>query len=155
MKALSIRQPWAWCILYGGKRVENRTWPTRFRGPIYIHAGLKYDKESLRGIEDVIEAWPKATRPPAVCGALAGTATIVDCVSADDVPPEQREWVTGPWCFILENVIPLAEPIPYKGALGFFDVVLPTNALRPSALQVVSMFGDSADDAMAPSLTSR
>lgn len=38
MKALSIRQPWAWAIVNAGKRVENRTWETRYRGPILIHA---------------------------------------------------------------------------------------------------------------------
>jgi hypothetical protein len=39
MKALSIQQPWAWAIIHAGKRVENRTWSTRFRGPFFIHAG--------------------------------------------------------------------------------------------------------------------
>lgn len=49
MKALSIRQPWAWAILQAGKRIENREWraaPT-YRGPLLIHAakgctGLEY-----------------------------------------------------------------------------------------------------------------
>ena len=36
--ALSVRQPWAWALLYGGKTIENRTWPTRHRGRIWIHA---------------------------------------------------------------------------------------------------------------------
>ena len=38
MKALSIRQPWAWLIVNGHKDIENRSWPTRFRGPVLIHA---------------------------------------------------------------------------------------------------------------------
>lgn len=39
MKALSIRQPWAWAILHGGKRLENRDWAgCAYRGPILIHA---------------------------------------------------------------------------------------------------------------------
>lgn len=38
MKALSIRQPWAWMILHAGKDIENREWPTRFRGRVLIHA---------------------------------------------------------------------------------------------------------------------
>ena len=28
MKALSIRQPWAWAILHAGKDIENRDWRT-------------------------------------------------------------------------------------------------------------------------------
>src|SRR5690348_2447825 len=38
MKALSIRQPWAWLILHAGKDIENRDWSTRFRGQVLIHA---------------------------------------------------------------------------------------------------------------------
>ena len=38
MKALSIRQPWAWLILHGGKDIENRTWATKLRGRVLIHA---------------------------------------------------------------------------------------------------------------------
>jgi hypothetical protein len=36
--ALSIRQPWAWLILHAGKDIENRDWPTKYRGPFLIHA---------------------------------------------------------------------------------------------------------------------
>ena len=40
MKALSIKQPWAWLICAGYKDIENRDWSTKFRGRIYVHAGL-------------------------------------------------------------------------------------------------------------------
>ncbi|MFZ1125997.1 MAG: ASCH domain-containing protein [Candidatus Baltobacteraceae bacterium] len=120
-RALSIRQPWAWAILYGGKRVENRTWYTSFRGRIFIHAGLTVDREAFEGLEDVIRAVP-APRPPAVCGALIGLATIVDCVEAHRVPPHLRDWVTGPWCLILDDVVSLEAPFPLRGRLGLFPV---------------------------------
>ena len=38
MKVLSVRQPWAWAIIHGGKDVENRNWYTSFRGTLAIHA---------------------------------------------------------------------------------------------------------------------
>jgi hypothetical protein len=38
VKALSIRQPWAWLIVNGQKDIENRCWKTHFRGKIYVHA---------------------------------------------------------------------------------------------------------------------
>ena len=38
MKALSIRQPWAWLIIHAGKDVENRTWCTNYRGRFLVHA---------------------------------------------------------------------------------------------------------------------
>ena len=37
--ALSIRQPWAWLIVHGFKDIENRDWPTNFRGRLLVHAG--------------------------------------------------------------------------------------------------------------------
>jgi len=36
MKALSIRQPWAWLIVDGYKDIENSTWHTNYRGPALI-----------------------------------------------------------------------------------------------------------------------
>jgi len=39
MKALTISQPFASLIASGSKFVENRTWPTSYRGPLAIHAG--------------------------------------------------------------------------------------------------------------------
>ena len=38
MKALSIRQPWAWLIVHGRKDIENRSWRTKFRGRFLVHA---------------------------------------------------------------------------------------------------------------------
>lgn len=38
MLALSIRQSWASLIIKCGKDIENRTWPTRYRGRILVHA---------------------------------------------------------------------------------------------------------------------
>ena len=34
MKTLTIKQPWATLIAMGIKDIENRTWPTKFRGTI-------------------------------------------------------------------------------------------------------------------------
>jgi ASCH domain len=43
MKALSVRQPWAWLIIAGHKDVENRSWTTTYRGPLLIHAARRPD----------------------------------------------------------------------------------------------------------------
>ena len=37
MKAISILQPWASLIAIGKKRIETRSWPTKYRGPLAIH----------------------------------------------------------------------------------------------------------------------
>ncbi|HXI90499.1 MAG TPA: hypothetical protein VNH18_23505 [Bryobacteraceae bacterium] len=38
MKALSLTQPWATLVAIGAKRIETRGWPTKYRGPLAIHA---------------------------------------------------------------------------------------------------------------------
>lgn len=48
--ALSIQQPWAWLLVNGFKPVENRSWPTKVRGRIAIHAGKKFDYEGYRWV---------------------------------------------------------------------------------------------------------
>ena len=41
--ALSFRQPWAWVVAKGIKPIENRNWPTEYRGLFLIHAGKTWD----------------------------------------------------------------------------------------------------------------
>lgn len=59
MKALSIRQPWAWAILNAGKRTENREWkyPAKYRGPVLIHAAAGCTRdEYLNAGEGMVDA---------------------------------------------------------------------------------------------------
>ena len=109
MKALSIMQPWAWLIVAGHKDIENRSWPTRYRGPVLIHAGKKFD-----GSRDEWD-WPDIARPGGFdMGGIVGQAEIVDCVTAST-----SRWFQGTYGFVLRN----ARPLPFRscrGALGFF-----------------------------------
>ncbi len=123
MKALAIKQPWASLIVSGTKRIENRTWPTRYRGPVLIHASKKKDDDELR-------AWLcfKKTRSfpttgqtgltwgQCPAGGIIGIADLIDCLTTSDDP-----WFTGPYGFLLANVRPLPFH-PCRGALGLFDV---------------------------------
>lgn len=51
MKALSVRPPWAWAIAHAGKRIENRSRRTTYRGPIAIHASKKLTESDVRRLE--------------------------------------------------------------------------------------------------------
>ncbi|MDO8982997.1 ASCH domain-containing protein [Cypionkella sp.] len=127
--ALSIRQPWAWAIINAGKDIENRSWPTKQRGPICIHAakGMTKDEYSdanrfiqrnVGAVDQVwLNRWLGVTAAEFLLdrGGIIGTAEIVDCVEASDSP-----WFFGTYGFVLRNVQPV-EFIPVKGALGFFD----------------------------------
>lgn len=120
MKALSIRQPWAWLIVNGHKGVENRTWPTRMRGEILVHASAGMTRAEYDDVVDFIDSnMLNVQLPPREAlerGGIVGKATIYKCVTAYDSP-----WFFGPQGFLLRNtsVLPF---VPFKGALGFFDV---------------------------------
>lgn len=130
MKALSVRAPWWWFILHAGKNVENRDWPTSLRGTIYVHASKWW--QASEGNSDISEALDccgsrrseiaKILRYDALTagrGCLVGTVDIVDCVNRN---PDGGRWFFGDYGFILENPVAFERPIPFKGALKFFDV---------------------------------
>jgi ASCH domain len=76
MRVLTVRQPWAELIVSGRKDVENRTWATKYRGPLLIHAGAAfYQGPYLDACGVPPDAFAHATR-----GAFVGIVELVDCV---------------------------------------------------------------------------
>ena len=143
MKALSIQQPWAYCITNGTKRVENRQWYARYRGWTLIHAGKRYQN----GIEiDIHTDSPEVDivgMRAAPRGALVGVCKIIDCIRPGEdarLPEDQRIWSDpAQFKFLFDNVIAFPSPIPWIGALGFFDV--PDEALSSVYSMVQSTNG--------------
>ncbi len=124
MKAISVRQPWAWLIIHGGKDFENRDWPTNIRGRVLIHAakGMTHDE-----YEDALDTAARAggrALPPFDAlerGGIIGSVEIVDCVKYTEETENLSPWFCGDWGFKLAN--PVALPFqPLKGMLGFFNV---------------------------------
>lgn len=117
--ALSIRQPWPWAILHAGKDIENRSWPTKYRGRILIHAGVAFDG-SKQDVKDLLSRWSRTAgiETPAIedlpRGGIVGAADIVDCVAHSD-----STWFVGRYGFVLRNVRALPFH-PCKGQLSFF-----------------------------------
>jgi hypothetical protein len=130
MKAISIRQPWAWAIVHGHKPVENRTWQAAHRGPLLIHAGLQFDDEGLHAIQARFPAVAAMLPQRWDLGGIVGTADVVDCVST-----HASAWFTGPWGLVLHNARPLPF-VPYRGVLGLFDV--PDDAVPALRLHTAS-----------------
>lgn len=118
MKALSIKQPWAYAILRKGKDIENRTWKTKFRGRFLIHASKSLDKNAPNRLR---KDWAEASLrgdPAAEIGGIVGSAEITDVVESS-----KSKWFQGPVGFVLNDPKP-CEFIPYKGQLNFFEVKL-------------------------------
>lgn len=114
MKALSVNQPWAWLIVSGHKPVENRDWETKFRGPVLIHAGKKFDNDFDWSVWERVIGAPIPTNP--FMGGIVGMVEIVDCVTEHESP-----FFFGKFGFVLKNAKQLHNPRPCKGALGFFE----------------------------------
>lgn len=126
MKALSVRPPWAWAIAHAGKRVENRSWSTRYRGPLLIHASARYGPDELATLERILSRRVDPER--FAFGAIVARAELYD------VRPIERvsgRWASGPWCWMLRDVRPLARPIPYSGQLGLWTPA--AHAIRSAA----------------------
>src|SRR5262245_57921137 len=129
MKCLSLIQPWATLVILGVKRNDTRSWRTRYRGRVFIHASRQFP-ERFRALCSV-EPYRSVLRQGAFyhsadlpTGALIGTVELVDCLPADEAAdcladvghcrPEHWKWQ-------LDRPIALPQPIPYRGRLGLFD----------------------------------
>lgn len=116
MKALSIRPPWSHAIAHLGKRIENRTWGTRYRGPILIHASSTYVPIDYAELADILGY--RIEREACVAGAVIAVARLVDCVAAEEVANDP--WTRGPIAWILDDVRLLARPVRASGKLGLW-----------------------------------
>lgn len=138
MKAITVRQPWAWAIMHGGKDVENRSRNIagKYRGPVVIHAGKAYDEDDFPGFLNMLLHLGKS-RPAADemhLGAAIGVVDLIEvhdaltCQDAVPINDLESEWVVcSPWGefdqqhLVLANPHPFPEPIPYRGALGLWE----------------------------------
>ena len=113
MKCLSVQQPWAWAIIHGPKRIENRTWRTKHRGPLLIHAG-----KSRARLGDYGAGEP--AQEALAFGAIIGVATLTDCVPVAEVAGQP--FAEGPWCWLLDDVFAFDEPVLYRATQMIFAV---------------------------------
>ncbi len=124
MKVLTIKQPFASLIAEGYKEYEFRTWKTKYRGPLLIHAGLGVDKEAMKRYESLNLDYPK--------GQIIAKVNLADCLEVDDnlkkelkeknylvykgaINSDKKEYA-----FKLENIEKI-DNIPIKGKLSFWD----------------------------------
>lgn len=134
VRAITVRAPWSRCIAStkpGAKRVENRGAGTNYRGTLLIHEGKTpadqsafYDLRVVSLIAPDLDAHLSAG-----AGAIIAVADLVDVhgrAEAGCCKPWGEDWHVGPrttgWAvhLVLEDVRPLARPVPCRGALGLW-----------------------------------
>ena len=153
MKALTIWQPWASLIACGAKQFETRSWATKYRGPIAIHAAMK-DPTKLpllgkEAFERIVREEICAGRCPSWCfmptGKVIATAELVNVwrivhhpgtyiprLGDYFVPKKETDlgdWTPGRYAWELANVKFLPEPIPVKGKQGLWNFAMPEENL--------------------------
>lgn len=165
MRILTVRQPWAWAIIHGGKDVENRVRNIAggYRGPVAIHAAigktaelnerqerllLAADEDGRHGIGDWLDG------EPIVGGVILGVVDLVEVhraegnehgITADMIRGDGRYGLNGacsPWAeanshhLVLANPRPLSDLIRYRGALGLRHLDADTTA------RILAQIGD-------------
>ncbi len=124
MKTLTIRQPWASLVALGVKTIETRSWSTKYRGPLAIHAGkhlIDNDEYYLwhraldkNGITNALDRW--------AYGAVVSTCELVDVVPIIEfpshIPYDVSIWieVDGPRLTLQETLghfTDISDQLPY------------------------------------------
>lgn len=129
MKALTIKQPWATLVALGEKKIETRSWATKYRGELYIHAGMKIDKKMCEEF-DFIDIGKLET------GAIIAKCDLIDCrkiikkyrfhAVVDGISDVRGfefafgDYTEGRYAWILNNIQPLI-PIQCKGKLSLWN----------------------------------
>lgn len=140
MKILTVRNPWAWLIINGGKDIENRSTNIAgsYRGPVAIHSSIKNHKDSW---ETFLVSHPRGEEMKAkmlnslVYGSIVGVVDLVDvhecfgnesaCFSRNK-GEKCSEWalISERFHLVLRNPRAI-NPIPYKGFLGLRTIKEP------------------------------
>ncbi len=127
MKAITLWQPWASLVAIGAKRIETRSWATKYRGPLAIHAAQKHitivdDLKASRLIQNTIHSRGVAIKDLPK-GVVLATSILVDCVRITpefmDTLSEQEkafgDYTLGRYAWVLEDIKKLDKPIPAIG----------------------------------------
>lgn len=134
MRILTLWEPWATLMALGAKRIETRSWSTRYRGPLAIHAA-KGGLNAFISEADMLthpyfnEALSNATMRP---GHILAVVTLVECAPVEKCHrlgemacnwKWEREqafgnYSPGRFAWITANLFRLPQPIAHKGGQG-------------------------------------
>ena len=147
MKALTLTQPWATLVAMGAKRIETRSWSTKYRGRLAIHAAKSFPKEAralcfaepfASVLGDNVD-WVFGDLPTsaivATCELIAVRKIFIGVDGWEWDGPTGRHWryllaeqerafgdyTPGRYAWLLANIEPLPAPIPARGALGLWE----------------------------------
>lgn len=146
MRALTLHQPWASLVALGHKQIETRSWPTRHRGPLAIHAAKtqlptrtfeaqslgqvmtqqQWDEMPFGAVVAVaelhemfyIDRTVHSAAPELVALNATGFPTDHKPVPAEQVP--YGDYSPGRWAWMFKDVFPVDPPLPARGMQGLW-----------------------------------
>lgn len=141
MQALSLWQPWAQLVVLGAKRIDTRSWSTRWRGWIWIHASKKITKVGRQLanedpiFREALAPWIFSVLPRGeIVGAVSLDAilrteqlddnrmTLMGIYGATRISIEREfgDFTPGRYGWYLKHPFQLSEPFEIKGSLGLW-----------------------------------
>lgn len=138
MKAITIKQPWATLIALGEKKLETRSWQTKHRGPLAIHAGKQIDIESCDylPIKQALQKHGIESYKDLPTSVVLAIVDLIDCHKVpNEISPagivfgkklEGNEvyfgnYSEGRYAWELANLKVFPEPLPAKGKLRLWE----------------------------------
>jgi len=139
LKAITIKQPWASLITLGEKQFETRSWQTKHRGLLAIHAGKSVDKESCENpwIKGVLREHGITSYKDLPTGVVLATVELVDCYKVEatvgyasvlskgktvnGLEVAFGDYTEGRYAWELGNLQVLPQPVAVKGQLSLWE----------------------------------
>jgi hypothetical protein len=139
MKVISLLQPWATLVVIGAKKIETRSWNTKYRGDILIHASrrkIKINELDVEVFNHLSRFIPQREYPKLPYGAIIGKAKITDTcetelLNAFDyawgdyvITPEEKafgDYSPNRFCWLLKDALQFKYPVPAKGSLSLWE----------------------------------
>lgn len=129
MRAISLWQPWASAMAARLKFNETRSWSTKYRGLLVIHAAKRWTREEIDFFVHHADIASLPTQIP--LGQIVAIGNLIDCVPTesirDSISEREESWGNysdGRFAWRFESLMALETPVPFKGAQGLFNVPL-------------------------------
>jgi len=125
MKVLSLTEPYATLIMEKTKKIETRSWKTKYRGELYIHASSTHNLITDKKLLNLVK------RKSLNYGNIIHKCELFDCILIDNnfmdkIKKDKQEYIcgiyeVGRYAWILKNIEILDKPIFVKGKLGIWE----------------------------------
>lgn len=130
IRVITVRQPWAWAIMHGGKDIENRDHRqfATLRGPVAIHCSKHVSQRDYNDAAEFIAAIGDV-KPPSYQEAKQTMGHVLGLVEVEDFLEMSNgsAWFFGPYGLLLRNPQPFEVSLPAKGKLGVWQWEPPHN----------------------------